>query len=289
MVMMAIPEQFARFGFVAQKLGVDVGGVAQAMPLFGEAVRHLEIGMSAAGDALAMAADVAREVDWPARFGKLAEAFGTDPAPLSRLFAARQARNVRIELASTDRMSGAAATVRWAGAVPLDEDLACMVLAGVPDASRKVLAERAGLLAKAGNSHMLAARIALGEPLEVSLAVEVDSDPGSLERVLAVAKDLHVGEAQRALLGRVHTLLAVDGSAIVELSPMRDRLDFTWDGARWNTRGWETALRVVTGLHREGATRVGTFQGALGDARVSRIGIGWGAKDPPPAWVWATA
>ena len=89
-------------------------------------------------------------------------------------------------------------------------------------------------------------------------------------------------------------MLAVGGGAIVELwaqpRAIRQGVTITWDGARWNTRGWDTALRIVTGLHPDAAAarRVGTFQGALDGAEVSRISIAWGPSDPPPGWIWAT-
>lgn len=290
----SVAEQLARFGVLAQKLGIDVGGVAQAMPLFGAVVRDLEIGMSAAGDALAAGVAAPREADWPERVAHLAEAFGTDPTPVRRVFAARQARAVRLELATTDRIAGAAATVRWLDAAPLADDLTCVVLAGVSDATRIALDDRASFLAHQGTTRSFALRIALGEPIEVGIAFELGSDLTTMGRVLALAKEIGIGDAQRALLERVHTLLSVGGSAILELwaqpKALRAQLALTWDGARWNTRGWDTALRVVTGLHptSEAARRVGTFQGALDGAEVSRISIGWGPVDPPPAWVWAS-
>jgi hypothetical protein len=287
-------EQLARFGVVAQKLDIDVGGIAQAMPLFGDAVQKLEVGMSAAGDALAVGVAAPREADWPERVGRLADAFGVDKSPLPRVFAARHARAVRLELATTAKLAGAAATVRWLEAAPLAEDLTNVVLAGLSDATRIALEDRATFLAHDGTSRGFALRFALGEPIEVGIALELPSDTTATGRLLALARELGIGDAQRALLERVHTLLAVGGSAIVELwaqpRGLRPQLAMTWDAARWNTRGWDTALRVVTGLHptSEAARRVGTFQGALGGAEVSRISIAWGPDDPPPAWVWAT-
>lgn len=287
-------EQLARFGAIASKLGIDIGGIAQAMPLFGEVIRNLEIGMSAAGNALAASVAAPREADWPERVANLARALGVDPAPLPRLFAARQSRMLRLELATTDRIAGVAASVRWLDGAALSEDLTLAVAAGLSDPTRTALEERAMSLATTGASRSLGVRFALGEPLEVGIALEIGSDTAAAGRLLALAQHIGIGNAQCALLERVHTLLSVDGTATVELwaqqRALRPSLLMTWDAARWNTRDWDTALRVVTGLHpgSESAIRVGMFQGALGASKVSRIAIEWCAQDPPPAWVWTT-
>lgn len=289
----SVAEQLVRFGVIAQKLGIDVGGIAQAMPLLGAEVRGVEIGMSASGEQLATSTLAPREADWPERVGQLARACGVDPAPVARLFAARPARNVRLELATTGQASGVAATVRWLDAAPLEHDVACSRLAGVPDTALRALAQRIDSVGSDSVSQGLAMRIAPGEPLEVGIALEVSSDLTTTARLVALGTELGIGEPQRALLERVHPVLGAEGAAILEVwtqaRGIRAELAITYDAKRWTTRDWDTALRVVTGLHpgAEAARRVGTFEGALDGAHVTRISIDWSASDPPPAWVWA--
>lgn len=289
----SVAEQLARFGVIGQKLGIDVGGIAQAMPLFGGELRGVEIGMSASGEQLATSTLAPHEADWPERVGRLARACGVDPSPVARLFAARDARNVRLELATTGQTAGAAATVRWLDAAPLEYEMECSGLAGIADSARSALARRVDSIGSDSMSQGLAMRIAPGEPLEVGIALAVPSDLTTTARLVALGLELGISDPQRALFERVHPVLGAEGAVTIDVwtqaRGVRAELAMTYDARRWTTRDWDTALRVVTGLHpgAEAARRVGTFEGSLDGAHVRRIAIDWSASDPPPAWVWA--
>jgi hypothetical protein len=294
-------ERIARFGAAAGALGIDVGGIAQAMPLVGEVPAEVELGLSAAGDAMALAVTAPHEDDWADRLGKLARLLGADPAPVQRLFHARPARELRLELASTPKRAGLAATLRFLGDVPLDDDLDSALLAGIPDVVRFVFAERAALLARdggaRGNSGALTVRLALEEETAIGLWLTLSGDepslPDAMGRVVAIAEALGIGLPQRALFEKIHPVLAAGGAARVGVSAtprgMRPVMTVAWDAAPWFPRGWDTALRVATGLHpgADAARRVGTFEGALGTAALAGISIDFGPTDPPAGWIWA--
>jgi hypothetical protein len=191
--------------------------------------------------------------------------------------------------------------VRWIGPATLADDVDLLSLAGVSDVVRAALRARieavAGIPAAQAATAGLALRYALGEPTEAEVSVFLAGDEASvgdaIARVDGVLAEIGTSEPQRKLFARIHPVLAVGGVAVASLRAtargVRPVVSIAWDGARWNTRGWDTALRVTTGLHpgAEAARRIGTIEGVLGSSKVTMIRIDHGPEDPPPAWIWA--
>jgi hypothetical protein len=209
---------------------------------------------------------------------------------------------VRVELVSTPRPAGLAATIRCIGDVAVDDDVNMTVLAGVSTATRDALAERARFLAAdpaaRGASSLLSLRLALGEPVRVGMATRVSGSeaqlPDSMGRILAVATHLDIREPQRTLFERIFPVLAAGGEAIAELtvtpSEMRPTIAMRWNARPWGDQAWDHAVRIATGLHPadNAARRVGLFSGSFDGAQLDNVMIELGLTDPPPAWLWAS-
>ncbi|HEY4242431.1 MAG TPA: hypothetical protein VGM88_21585 [Kofleriaceae bacterium] len=288
----------ARFGVAARELGVDVGGVAQAMPLLGEQLADAEVGFCTDGSSLAIATTAPVDRAWGERIGKLAQLLGADPGPVDRLLHGRPARAIRLELASTPKPAGLAATLRWIGDGTIDDDatlfVASGVLSGVSESVRAVLVDRAQFLAQdpaaRGQTAAFTLRYALGEETEVGVAIRLSSAeadlPDAMGRVEAIQKEIGIGPQQRTLFERMHPLLGLGKVALVELSgSAREMLPRTT--IRWAAASWDEAMRVASGLARDGATRTGKFSGSFASAEPTSIAVGFCPTDPPPAWIWA--
>lgn len=294
-------ELLARFGAAAQQLQIDVGGVAQAMPLFGDEIDAPLVGLELGAKSMALSASAQIDRGFAVRIGRLAELLGADPSPFERLLAGREARVVRLELASTPRPAGLAATLRWHGDVSITDDATNTVLVGIGESVRAVLADRAAFLARdplaGGASAAFALRVALDEVTEVGIATRISAReldlPDTMGRWLAIAKEMGIGDAQRTLFERIHPLLGAGGVAVVELSAtdreMLPRMRMRWSGEPFGERGWEQALRVATGLYPAGDTakRVGVFSGSFANATLASIEVDFDQTDPPAARIWA--
>lgn len=286
----------ARFGVASQQLSIDVGGIAQALPLIAETIDDLQFGLALDGSQLAVVAEAPFAREWIQRAGRLAQLLGTDPAIVEKMLLGRPSKSVRIELASLPKAAGLAATIRCLGDVPIDDDVNLTIAAGVSDLTRTLFLERAAFLATdpaaAGASSALSLRIALQEPVRVGVAVRVSAReselPDSMGRILAVASHLEIAEPQRHLFERIFPLIAMGTTAGAELTvtprEMRSTINLRWNAEGWP---WENVVRVGSGLYANAAQRIGTFSGSLDGSTPDMLEMELGTVDPPPAWVWA--
>ncbi|MCX5748315.1 MAG: hypothetical protein NT062_38170 [Proteobacteria bacterium] len=250
-----------RVGAIAAIVGVDVAPLATALALVDPLLaRPLEVTWRADAAALGIVARVGPADR--ALVGRLHPALAT----------AIGDTECELEVRTVAGEERSEAAVRSIGAPDFAARLAALGV--LPAALAPLPAGSGGLVA----------RVSAGE-----LAVEVGRvvrGPEGAVAVAALAELAGVSAPQRALIAKLHPVLARDLGAFAALTILEGGARAPRLALRYAAMPCDLALRFIGGLYRgDAAARIGAFAGATGAAHVSALELVLGPTEPLAAWI----